>query len=419
MINLFKRGINLIKKKHAFISILFALILFSFNAIQAQPNITSEIYILPETKTVLPGETFNITIYCEPTQAIKAFEFDLEYDEKLIQANSVYKGDIFQNYSTWFNAGTIDNSIGYIDNIYCLIMENKTVTNSGSLAIISFTAGEINGNTILHLNDTGISNESDYINYIVYDGTIIIGSNDNPPIDPTEPTNKPPFTPNKPSGITYGFTNITYKFATTTSDPENDQIEFLFDWDDDTKEIWIGLYNSNEVVSYDHSWKKPGIYEIRVKAKDNLNNQSDWSSSLTVSIENQDINQNNQTQNNKPKADFMYTPNNPTNQDIIQFSDLSSDTDGIIIKWLWDFGDGATSELQNPTHEYQKNDSYIITLTIWDNNNSIDVTQKEINILEKTEITNDDNQSETPGFELILIIFGLIIILYYRNKKFR
>jgi hypothetical protein len=295
-------------------------------------------------------------------------------------------------------------------------MENKTITNNGSLAIISFTAKEKNDTTILHLNDTGITNELTYITSILNDGTIIIGGNDTP-IDPIEPSNKPPFIPNKPSGITFGYTNITYKFVTKTSDPDNDQIEYLFDWGDNSNEIWIGSYSSNELVSYQHSWKKPGVYEIRVKAKDIFNNQSGWSSPLTVAIENQDEKQNNQTDNIKPIADFEYEPKNPKEKEIIQFKDLSYDSDGKITRWLWDFGDGSISELQNPTHIYEINKSYIITLTVWDNNNSINISQKEIIIIEKIKNTDDNDETETPGFGLIILLLVLLIIIFYNNRK--
>jgi len=287
------------KNKILFAMLIFFLFIFSQYPIQADNDYT-KVYVKPENKQVSPGETFNITIYCEPTEPIKSYEFDLDFDPSSLNANSISKGDIFNNSETWFNSGTIDNSIGYIDNVYGLLMENITVTNSGSLAIISFTANELNSTTILHLNDTGITNESSYIHIILNNGTIIIGNSDNPPDDPIEPSNKPPYTPKKPSGINFGFTNITYYFVSATSDPDDDQIEYLYDWNDGTKEIWIGSFNSNEVVSYGHSWKKPGVYEVRVKAKDSLNNQSSWSSPLTVAIENQEENQNNQTENNKP-----------------------------------------------------------------------------------------------------------------------
>ncbi|MCJ7571526.1 MAG: PKD domain-containing protein [Candidatus Thermoplasmatota archaeon] len=62
-----------------------------------------------------------------------------------------------------------------------------------------------------------------------------------------------------------------------------------------------------------------------------------------------------------------------TNQ-IIQFnSSGSTDPDGQIDFYRWNFGDG-TSEIikQNPTHVYSKEGAYIVTLTVIDDNGSID-----------------------------------------------
>ncbi|UPW83507.1 collagenase [Lysinibacillus sp. Ag94] len=49
----------------------------------------------------------------------------------------------------------------------------------------------------------------------------------------------------------------------------------------------------------------------------------------------------------------------------IQFkSDGSKDNDGEIVSYLWDFGDGKTSEEANPTHVYEKDGTYNVTLTV-------------------------------------------------------
>ena len=45
---------------------------------------------------------------------------------------------------------------------------------------------------------------------------------------------------------------------------------------------------------------------------------------------------------------------------IINFTDLSSNGP---TSWLWDFGDGTTSTLQNPTHAYSNGGNYTVTLT--------------------------------------------------------
>ena len=53
----------------------------------------------------------------------------------------------------------------------------------------------------------------------------------------------------------------------------------------------------------------------------------------------------------------------------VAFSNLSAHT----TTYLWDFGDGNTSDLENPTHPFAAKGEYTITLTSADNNNVTDV----------------------------------------------
>ena len=51
----------------------------------------------------------------------------------------------------------------------------------------------------------------------------------------------------------------------------------------------------------------------------------------------------------------------------IQFDGtLSSDPDGTIVSYAWDFGDGSTGTGPNPTHTYQENGIFTVTLTVTD-----------------------------------------------------
>ncbi len=85
--------------------------------------------------------------------------------------------------------------------------------------------------------------------------------------------------------------------------------------------------------------------------------------------------------NKPPVADFNYSILGDVNDGKeIQFNDLSSDDDGKITKWLWDFGDGTTSNEQNPVHIYHSSGTYNVSLTVWDDANDNNTFQKTINI---------------------------------------
>ncbi len=51
----------------------------------------------------------------------------------------------------------------------------------------------------------------------------------------------------------------------------------------------------------------------------------------------------------------------------ISFTDASTDEDGEIVQWFWDFGDGTgTSSDQNPTYSYSTEGTFTVTLTVTD-----------------------------------------------------
>jgi PKD repeat protein len=69
------------------------------------------------------------------------------------------------------------------------------------------------------------------------------------------------------------------------------------------------------------------------------------------------------TTNQPPVARFSSTCTGLT----CAFTDASTDPDGRIAAWSWDFGDGtATSTLQNPSHTYAAGGTYDVRLTVTD-----------------------------------------------------
>ncbi|MEW6073616.1 MAG: PKD domain-containing protein [Planctomycetota bacterium] len=61
------------------------------------------------------------------------------------------------------------------------------------------------------------------------------------------------------------------------------------------------------------------------------------------------------------QADFDAAPRSGTPPLGVVFTDLSI---GDLVSWEWDFGDGGTSAVQNPTHVYEEAGTYTVSLTV-------------------------------------------------------
>lgn len=98
------------------------------------------------------------------------------------------------------------------------------------------------------------------------------------------PENHPPDRPVRPDGETSGKIGEKYRYTTMTSDQDDDEIWFKWDWGDGTSSEWIGPYTSRSVVETSHSWDDKDEYEIKVKAKDEHGMESEWSDPLEASM---------------------------------------------------------------------------------------------------------------------------------------
>lgn len=92
----------------------------------------------------------------------------------------------------------------------------------------------------------------------------------------------PPETPATPTGLAEGPPGAESDFSSSTTDPEGENIFYLFDWGDGTDSDWLGPYNSGETCTASKSWVDAGAYDVRVKAKDIHDRESGWSEALSV-----------------------------------------------------------------------------------------------------------------------------------------
>ena len=175
--------------------------------------------------------------------------------------------------------------------------------------------------------------------------------------------NNPPDTPSTPTGPSTGFRNTEYSYSTSTTDFDGDQLYYLWDWDDLSAPDWYGPYSSGQTCTQPHIWTELGTYDIRVKAKDQDNEESDWSNPKTLTI-------NNMPPVADPDGPYYAECDEPTP---IQLDGSGSDDpDGEITDYFWTMGDGNTATGPYPTHTYHVEGVYIISLTVTDNDGDSD-----------------------------------------------
>jgi len=94
--------------------------------------------------------------------------------------------------------------------------------------------------------------------------------------------------PDKPEfdGPSSGKIYAKYTFTASTTDPDGDDIYYIFDWSDDSNSGWFGPYKSGEEISASHRWTKFELWDglIRVRAKDSHNVMSEWSEPIHFTV---------------------------------------------------------------------------------------------------------------------------------------
>jgi hypothetical protein len=387
--------------------------------------------IEPASQTVDAGETFTVNISCVPGQPVKGYEFKMSFDASLLQANSVVEGDIFDGYTTFFNAGTINNNAGSIVDMYNLIVGAGNVSELGTFVTISFTAKTISGVSQLHLYSVGVCDENGYLSTVITDGDVTVNGTYNPPsppppsgppgLPPENPgndteENNPPASPLAISGPTFVEMGVEYGYTVSTTDPDGDGIRYRFDWGDGILSEWSELADSGVTAALYHSWMAVDTYQVRAIAQDEHGLNSSWSALLNVTVSGVDAG------NETPVANIVVPDNLFANQTIVFDASASFDPDGIIVSYLWDFGDGTTGAGVKPVHEYTRPGTYLVTLVITDNSGNTYTKQITINVAAGTDVAESELQQHALSINLPLVLVGsaiavlLCLAVVFRNR---
>jgi PKD repeat protein len=132
--------------------------------------------------------------------------------------------------------------------------------------------------------------------------------------------------------------------ASNSTDKDGKIVRYHWDFGDTTEDLG---------VSVEHSFSRGGEYAVTLTVTDNEGKKD--RTNMTVRI------------NEYPRAriDLDGTSFKVLSQ--VRFSGLNStDPDGTIADWKWEFGDGATGSGAQCLHAYQETGTYIVNLTVTD-----------------------------------------------------
>ncbi len=120
----------------------------------------------------------------------------------------------------------------------------------------------------------------------------------------------------------------------------------------------FGDGNSSTDINPTHVYTNNGEYTVCLDANDSCGSKT-----YCVTIK---------TCTALPVANFTITYSGGVD---IAFTDGSSNA----VEWQWDFGDGGFASITNPTHSYNQNGTYTVTLTVTDSCNNISSVQHSVN----------------------------------------
>ncbi len=160
------------------------------------------------------------------------------------------------------------------------------------------------------------------------------------------------------SSFTYVATDLQVTFTDGSSD--SDGTVDSFSWD-------FGDGNTSTAQNPVNTYAAGGTYTVALTVTDNVGSTNTSSQSVTVVAPNV-----------APVAGFT---TNITDLSV-DFTDSSTDSDGTVASWDWDFGDGNTSTAQNPTNLYAAAGSYTVSLTVTDDEGATNTDSQTVTVSE-------------------------------------
>ena len=240
--------------------------------------------ISPSAKTVNNSDMFTLYINVTPDEPIRGVQCDLSFNQSLVTVNSVTEGNLLSQdgADTMFGVIEINNTIGSVDDVYCIIISGSPVSSPGTFAIINLTADAANtGTTDILLSDVKVRNATNaVIPTSTVNGSITVGV---PPVN--LPPNVSVIYPNGGEVLTG---TVTANATASDSDGTVTNVEFLYSAD--AGSTWTSL-GSDTTEPYEYEWDTTAVanganYLIKAIATDDDGATAEDTSDGTFTIEN-------------------------------------------------------------------------------------------------------------------------------------
>ncbi len=138
-------------------------------------------------------------------------------------------------------------------------------------------------------------------------------------------------------------------------------------------------------ASSSHTFTSAGTYNTTLTVTDSKGLTSSASTPIVVTASTT-------TTNKAPTAAATLTPVTGTSPLTVTFDgSASSDSDGTIASYLWNYGDGSSASGKTATHTYTTEGSFTATLQVTDNKGATGTTSKTITVQPKQQQTADVN----------------------------
>ncbi|HEX2022538.1 MAG TPA: PKD domain-containing protein, partial [Candidatus Thermoplasmatota archaeon] len=130
----------------------------------------------------------------------------------------------------------------------------------------------------------------------------------------------------------------------------------------------FGEGNASDARVVTRTFPVPGTYSVSFTATDALGGARTVTRTVSVA-------------NVPPVADFAASTLAPVEGSVVTFTDASTDADGAVVNWTWDFGDGTPKSYErHPTHVYADGGTRVAKLTARDDLGATATVQRTLSV---------------------------------------